>query len=493
MLASLKKMFEPIDLTKGTIWKVIIWFSIPILISYVFQQIYTIADAAICGQFLNQNQVAGVNNTGNLTFIVLQFAFGCTAGFSVITANKVGSKNLDGIRKSLAMQIVLCLFISVILTIIAVLCINPLLSIIGLSSSTNPVQDEIYRSAYMYLLIIFLGTIAQIFYNLICSFLRSVGDSLTPLLFLIFSTFLNIALDFLFIACFRMGVAGAAIATVIAQSIAAVGCFFYTFMKYKDYRLHKDDFKIESTFVKKHLKLGLPLAFQFSILAVGLIVMQSVIVKFDSNLGGEVVSSYAQNGFGAATKLNNFLMCPFNALGTAMLSFCGQNYGANQRQRIRKGVTQALLISLIEYIIFAGIGLLLTINGFYLYIFYSPEKINDMAIHYGNIYLYCDLSLYFILGFLFVLRNSLQGVERTLFPFLAGFGELVARTAVCLTIPNLINGGPISIEASDSALYGLTFADPMAWVFATSFLIYGTIKYIYHIPKTQKKEMIQIS
>ncbi|UKI51093.1 MAG: hypothetical protein L6U99_07180 [Clostridium sp.] len=148
-------------------------------------------------------------------------------------------------------------------------------------------------------------------------------------------------------------------------------------------------------FMLKHLKLGLPLAFQFSILCIGLIVMQSVIVKFDTNASGEVVVAYAQNGFGAATKLNNFLMCPFNALGTAMLSYCGQNYGANEIKRVKKGVTEAFIIGFIEYIIFAGIGLLLTINGFYLHIFYSADKINDITIHYGNMYLYCDLSLYF--------------------------------------------------------------------------------------------------
>ncbi len=479
MLNKLKSLFKPIDLTKGSIWKVIVFFSIPILLSYLFQQIYTIADAAICGQYLNENQVAGVNNTGNIVFIVLQFAFGCTAGFSVITSNSVGQKDKDGIRKSFAMQIKLSLYISIILTIIACLSVNPLLKVIGLSKSTEPVQNEIYKSAYTYVLIIFIGTIAQIFYNLICSFLRSIGDSLTPLIFLIISTVLNIILDLLFIAVFKWGVSGAAIATVIAQAVSAIGCFIYTFYHFKDYRPCKADFKRNMPFMLKHLKLGLPLAFQFSILCIGLIVMQSVIVKFDTNAQGEVVVAYAQNGFGAATKLNNFLMCPFNALGTAMLSYCGQNYGANEIKRVKKGVTEAFIIGFIEYVIFAGIGLLLTINGFYLYIFYSADKINDITIHYGNMYLYCDLSLYFILGMLFILRNSLQGIGKALFPFLAGVGELVARTSICLILPPLLNGGPITIDAKANSLLGLTFADPLAWTFATSIMLYGMIKYIY--------------
>lgn len=478
----MKNLFKPVDLTKGTIWKSILIFTFPILLSYIFQQIYTIADAAICGQFLNENQVAGVNNTGNLVFIVLQFAFGCTAGFSVITANKVGQNDHNGICKSFAIQIKLSLYIGIILTVLACLIIDPLLAVIGLRSSSNLVQNEIYESARLYLLIIFLGSLAQIFYNLICSFLRSVGDSLSPLLFLIFSTILNIALDLIFIALLDMGVAGAAVATVIAQATSALGCFIYTFIKYPQYRLHKDDFTSDIKFNIKHLKLGLPLAFQFSILCIGLIVMQAIIVKFDTNPSGIVVSSYAQNGFGAATKLNSFLMCPFNALGTAMLSYCGQNFGANNKKRIKKGVTQALIISFAFYIIFGGIGMLLTINGAYMYIFYSKDKINDITIHYGNIYLYCDLSLYFILGVLFVLRNSLQGIGAALFPFLAGVGELCGRTTVCLILPRLLNGGPINTEASQKALYGLTFADPMAWTFAVLIMIYGIVKYVYKCP-----------
>ena len=180
-------------------------------------------------------------------------------------------------------------------------------------------------------------------------------------------------------------------------------------------------------------------------------------------------------------------MCPFNALGTAMLSFCGQNAGANQTKRIKKGVTQALLIVLVEYVVFAGVGLLLTLNGFYLYIFYSPDKINAQTIHYGNIYLYCDLGLYFILGFLFVFRNALQGVGRALFPFLAGIGELVGRIAVCLILPTAINGGPISTEAKPEALIGLAFADPLAWLFAVLLMLYGVVFYIYKRKDTPLK------
>lgn len=480
-MSTLKKLFHPVDLTEGTIWKIILWFSLPILISYLFQQIYTIADASICGKYLDANQVAGVNNTGNLVFMVLQFAFGCTAGFSVITSNMVGKKDDEGVKKSFAIQIRLSVYVSILLTLAACLLAKPMLGLMGLKNSDNAVQNEIFESAYTYIIIIYIGITAQLFYNLICSFLRSIGDSLVPLIFLIISTILNIILDIAFIAIFKWGVAGAAIATVIAQLISAIACFIYTYIKYPNYRLEKRHFKTDIKSAWEHLKLGLPLAMQFSILAIGLIVMQAGIIKFDTDINGVVVVSYAQNGFGAASKLNGFLMCPFNAIGTAMLSYCGQNSGAGKYKRIKDGVNQALLISFIGYIIIGGIGMLLTIDGFYMRAFYSSDKINKMTIYYGNHYLYCDLSLYFIAGTLFIYRNSMQGVGKSLFPFLAGIGELIARIAICTLLPEILNGGPININAKHKAIYGITFADPLAWAFAVIILAYGVIKYIYKV------------
>lgn len=472
-------IFKPMDLTKKSPIKCILLFTLPILLSYLLQQVYTIADAAICGQFLNSNEVAGVNNTTNLVFLVLQFVLGITAGFSVITSNLYGQNNISGIRRSFATQIKLAFVVSIAVTIISVFLINPLLSLIGLRESVEAVQNEIYNAAYIYILIIYLGIFTQVFYNLICSFLRSVGDSTTPLLFLLLSSVINIVLDLLFITIFKWGVPGAAIATVIAQGISAIGCFIYTFIKYKEYRLSKSDFKIDFGYGFKHLKMGLPLALQFSILSIGLIVMQSGIVQFDSNELGQVIRSDAQNGFGAAIKLNNLLMCPYNALGTTMLTYCGQNLGANNFKRIKKGINGAMLIEVISFVILGGIGLLLTINGSYLYLFYSSDKITPEAINFGNAYLYCDMCLYFILGALIVFRNSIQGLGKSLFPFLAGIGELAARTSVCLTLPSLLNGGKVTVDANVHALFGLAIADPFAWICACLFLFIGAWLYVY--------------
>lgn len=469
-----KRMFQTVDLTKGKIWQVISIFALPILLSYLLQQIYTISDAAICGWFLNSNQVAGVNNTSNITYIVLQFAFGCTAGFSVVSANKIGHGDTEGARKSLLVQIILSAIISIILTIVAILCIGLLLKFIGLSKEAN---EEIYNSAYIYTFIIFLGTAAQVFYNLACSFLRSLGNSVMPLLFLLFSTILNIVLDILFIGPFKMGVAGAAIATVLAQALSAILSFIYIFVKLKEYRFHKADFKFPKGYIKKHLVLGLPLAFQFSILAIGLIVMQATTIKFDIMPDG-TLSYESQLGYGAACKLNNFLMTPFNALGTAMLSYCGQNGGSGNYKRLRSGIKQSYLIMLVLYVVFAGVGLLLTIKGAYLYIFLSKDKINDLTIKYGNLYLRTVLPFYPILGVLFILRNSLQGVEKPLFPFLAGVGELLARTLSCLFLPALANGGPLDRSASDLSYIITCAADIFSWTFACIPLVTGYLIFL---------------
>lgn len=477
LLNKIKNFFKPIDLTKGVIWKVIIQFTLPIIISYLLQQLYVLSDAAIVGQNLSADEVAGVNDTSSIIFIFMQFAFGCTAGFCVILCNKIGALDEKGIKKSFATQIILCSIITIILTILALLCINPLLKWVNVTKDNLVV----YNSAYTYCFIIFIGLVAQLFFNFILSVLRSIGDSFTPLLFLFISTILNILLDVLFIKTFKMGVAGAAIATILTQILCTIGCFIYSLKKYEYLRLTKEDFKISLKDISSHLKQGIPLGLQFSVLSIGLIVMLAETVKFDLDPSGVMVAlNPAQNGVGAANKLINFAMAPLSALGTAMVSYNAQNLGAKNYLRVKSGTNQALVLSIILYVICSGISLLLSINGAYQYIFLSPDKITSESIRFGNTYLYVDLSLFIILGFLFVLRNSVQGIGKSIYTLLAGAGELVARVGICSFLPKLINGGPINSLASHNSFVALCFADPGAWIFAVLFLI---IPYFKHILK----------
>ena len=466
-------LFQPIDLTEGTCWKTIFLFSIPIIISYLLQQIYTISDAAIVGQTLAADEVAGVNDTSPIAFIFLQFAFGVSAGFCAVTARSVGAHDEAAVRRSLATQIVLSAALTVALTALALVLLNPMLAWINLT----PASGEVYRAAFTYCAIIFAGIGAQLFYNFICSFLRSLGDSVTPLLFLLFSTALNVGLDLLFIVTFHWGVAGAAIATVLAQLLSTIGCFCYAFARYPKLRLHREDWAITRHDIGQHALQGIPLGLQFSVLAIGIIVVQSVVVKFDI-LDGQMVSNAAQNGFGAANKFTGSLMTLLNGLGTAMTSFVAQNLGAGNFERIRKGARQALVMFAIATAISSALGFLASIGNFYLHLFLSADKVTPDTIRFGNGYMRVDMSLMLFLGGVFLLRNCVQGIGKPQFILGGGIAELVARVLVCLLLPAAVAGGEVSAAAPHAAYLALCLADPMAWFAADLVMVIPFIRNI---------------
>lgn len=461
----IKNLFKPMDLTKGSPLKSILIFMLPILLSLLFQQVYTISDAAIVGQNLSSSEVAGVNDVYGLFYIVIQFAFGCTAGFSVVTSNKAGAKDEGGMRRSFAVQIFLCLLISIVLTVIVLPLTENLLSIIGITK-----DNDVYKYAYGYLFIIYAGLFTQIFYNLAVSVLRSIGDSLAPLLFLIGSTIINIVLDILLIVFFHLGVEGAAFATVLSQFLAALISFIYIYAHYPLLRLRKEDLRFSWKDIWQHIRLGLPLAFQFSILAIGLIILQSAVIHFDVSGVQD-----CQNGYGVAVKFNDLMMTPFNALGASILSYQGQNYGAGSLKRIQKGFKDSMILMLIFYFIFGGGAALLAINGTFASFFLSSDSLNDRVRFYASTYIFIDSAFYFLLGSLFVFRNTLQGIGKSIFPLLSGFAELLARSLICTFIPRLIDpANPIT----DKAYIGLAFSDSFAWCLAVFVMLYGIIHYV---------------
>ncbi len=462
----IKKLFDPVELTSGSIYKSLIAFLIPIVLSMLFQQLYTLTDALIVGQTLSEEEVAGVNSSSPLVFIVLQFGMGCTAGFSVVISEKIGMKDIDAVKKSFFVQIVLSIAISALLTLIGIFLIPTMLSWLGINPSTSDLaMQKEYDAAYTYLLFIYAGIIFQLFYNLIVSVLRALGDSFTPFLFLVGSTILNVGLDLLFIMAFNWGVAGSAIATVISQGVAALGALIYGYKKYSCLQIRKEDFKAPLKLYGKHLYNGLPMGFQFSVLEIGIIVMQAAVIAFDFTPSGLMVSGLpAQMGYGTACKIFGLLMTFLNGLGTAVLSFVSQNIGAGKYKRVRQGIKASLIIGVVLWLFILAIGLLLTINGSYEYLFLSKEKVTSESIRYGNTYLYVSVPMMIILMVLFVERNALQGLQKPLWPFLSGVGELVARTLVCLYLPALVNGGPINSEASTFAFIAVSSADPAAWI-----------------------------
>ena len=436
-----------VDLLSGDEGWVIFKFSVPIILSYLLQQIYTISDAAICGQTLGVDDIAGVNDVFPILFIFLQFAVGCTAGFSVITSIAAGRGDQARVRRSFAAQLVLGGVLSLALTGVAVLTLKPLLRFIGLSEA-NP---GVWRAAYQYSLVIFLGIFAQLYYNLICSVLRSLGDSTTPLIFLLFSTVLNIGLDLLFILAFRLGVIGAAAATVLAQAVSALLCLLYAFGKYPELHLSGQDFRAELSVYAQHLSQGLPMGLQFSVLAIGIIVMQRALVGFDIGPDGIMAAGNpAQNGFGAANKLNNFLMCPMNALSTAIVSFNAQNYGAGQRQRIRRGFRDATLVS-------AGFSALISLLVCVfaqplMRIFVQAGEVEVLAA--GVRYLRIEGACYVGIGCLFLLYGFYRAVKRPGMSVVLTVISLGVRVALAYLL-----AGPVGE-------IGIWAAIPIGWALA---------------------------
>lgn len=463
-------MREQKGFLEGSILKAVIIFMIPVLLANFCQLFYSMTDAIICGYFLEADEVAGLNNSSCIIVIVLNFINGCASGFSVETAKMVGRKADNEIRVTLSISLFLIVIVGVILVVVAILLLPVALSLLGLSIEGNYL---IYTSAKNYLTVLFLGLVFMTIYNLLLCFFRSMGNSVLPLIFLIISTLLNIGLDLFFIIVLDFSVMGVAFATIISQCFCAVVLFLYLFKKKRIYFPKFTDLKfLNRQKVFNYLKQGLPLGFQFSLLGLGLLVVQGSIIKFDYLENG-LIANECQIGFGAANKLHSFLMTPLTALGLTMLSFCGQNYGAADYSRIKKGIKLGLLLMVILCAIIIPLGYLFTIDGFYQRIFLSQEKINAKTLEYGRLFLGTVLPFYPLVGALYVLRNSIQGLSKPLFPFLGGLGELLGRSFVCLFIPPLVNGGAITREASQASFIATCLAEPVCWLLALIPLVVG--------------------
>ena len=394
---SLRGLFQPRDLTEGTPWKTILAFALPIIISYLLQQVYTISDAAIVGQTLTAGEVAGVNDTTSIIFIFLQFAFGVSAGFCVVTAAEVGAHHEAGVRRSLAAQILLSAALTVLLTGLALLLLKPMLAWINVT----PDNGEVYRAAYTYCAIIFAGIGAQLFYNFICSFLRSMGDSATPLAFLLFSTILNVGLDLLFILSFHWGVAGAAIATDISQLVSCVLSLRFLMKVDADYKVELSAIRPDQRMTSRIIRIGLPTG------------IQNMVISFSNVLVQSSVNSYgaaAMAGFAAYMKIDGFNILPVTSFSMAATTFVGQNYGAGNLKRVKNGMWVTLGMGVL-YTLCTG-ALLLTFQNPIMHLFTSDETVvafGCSAMHY-----FCPF--YFLLAILHGMAGAVRGTGRSVPP-----------------------------------------------------------------------------
>ena len=385
------------DMTKGNPRKIFIYFTIPLLIGNIFQQLYSMVDTIIVGRFVGVNALAALGACNSLFFLVNGLVLGLTSGFAVLVAQKFGAKDEKGVKKAVASNITLTIVLTVIITIVALLAVKPLLNMMN-------TPENIYEDARIYITLIYAGIITQTGYNMAAGILRALGDSKTPLYFLIVASILNVILDLIFIINFNMGVAGAAYATNIAQGVSAVLCFIYSYKKFKILRLKKEDFKVEKEYYTTHLKIAIPMSMQFSVTAVGIIIIQSAINTF----GSVVIASYT-----AASKVLQLVMQPSTSFGVTVLVTLGKYF------------------------------VMLFIENPTPEIFdYAQQVLNYSAI-------------FFIpLGFIFVYRNVLQGMGESFVPMMAGFFELAARATVAFTLPKVIG------------FTGICLSDPIAWISA---------------------------
>lgn len=440
------------DMTTGKPMGLILRFCGPMVFGNILQQLYSMVDTVIVGRYLGTAALAGVGATGAISFLIVGFATGICTGLSIPVAQAFGAKDYRKMRKFMANAYYIAALIAVLLTILTMLATGTILR-------WMKTPDDIYSYAYDYIIVIFGGIFTSILYNLLAAMLRAVGDSKSPILFLAIASFLNIVLDLFFVLALDSGVAGAGYATVISQGVSGLLCLLYLYRKFPVMRLQAGEMKLEPAQCVRLISIGLPMALQFSITAVGSIILQTSV----NTLGSLAVTSVT-----AAQKICAIVMGPLESLGITMATYCGQNLGAKQFERIRDGIRRSIAISM-SYCVFS-ILFLCFLGRYTAYLFLDPSEteVIRLAVQYMRV----NALFYPVLGILFILRNSLQGMGYSLMPMMAGASELVARSCVCfLLVP--VFGYAAAIMAS-----------PVAWIFADILLI---SVYFYDMRRLKKQ------
>lgn len=444
------------DMTRGNPGKIIWNFTIPIFIGNMFQQIYNMADTIIVGKFVGNSALAAVGSCGTLMFLILGFLMGLTAGFTVVTAQHYGAGNEKAMRQSVASAAILSAVISVVMTVISMVMMRHILHWMNTPS-------DMYDQAYGYIMVICGGIAAQVLYNLLASILRALGDSKRPLYFLILAALLNIVLDLVFIIAFQMGAPGAAYATVISQGVSGLLCLVYIVRKVPELHLHKEDWKLNWDLARWQMKIGFPMAFQYSITAIGTIVVQASL---------NILGSVAVAGFSAANKIEQLFNQAYVALGTTMATYCAQNMGAGKLDRIRKGFRSGNGIGIIYAVV---TGAVVFFAGKYMTGLFVSENVGVIT-NYVDIYLKCVGISFIPLVFVNVYRNGIQGMGYGFLPMTAGIAELIGRSGAALL-------------ASRAGSYaGICMASPVAWVLAGGLLI---VMYLWIMKQQEKRRRPQ--
>lgn len=428
------------DMTSGSPLKLILGFSVPMLLGLLFQQFYSMVDTAIVGKFLGITALAGVGSTGSVNFLIIGLCTGICNGFAIPVAQKFGAREESAMRKYVANAAKLAVLLSVVITILVVALCKPILTAMA-------TPEDIYEYAYRYIVIVFAGIPFTFLYNLTAGILRALGDSKSPILFLGISSALNIGLDLLFILVFQWNVAGAAIATVLAQGISGGICLMYIKKRFPILHAAKEERQWQKHYVKRLLTIGIPMGLQYSITAVGTIVIQWAVNGFRDE---EIIA-----GVTAAQKLTNLFFTPYDALGATMATYAGQNTGARSYTRVKQGLFAASGIGLI-YAILACIAQFFATKALLLLFTDASETV---VIDYAFLFVMFSAIGSPALVFVNVVRFTIQGMGFSAFAILAGVFEMCARTFAGLVLTPLFG------------YYAVCLAHPLAWIAADLFLI----------------------
>lgn len=428
------------DMTVGKPMKMILDFTVPVFIGGVFQQFYNMMDAVIVGKFVGTKALAAVGATGTIMFLILGFLMGLTAGFTVLTAQKFGAGRMDEVRQTVGNAAILSGIVSVIMTAASMLFMKKILMIMN-------TPEDIFTDAYGYIMIICGGIFAQVLYNILASILRALGNSRTPLYFLIFSALLNVVLDLVFIMVFHMGVSGAAWATVISQGVSGVLCLVYIVKFVPELHLEKDDWRLRKGITMNQLSIGFPMGIQYSITAIGTMMVQTSL---------NLLGSYAVAAYTAGTKIENIFSQAFVAIGTTMATYNAQNIGAGRLDRVKEGFRASHILG-VTYAVVTGLILAFWGKNFaYLFISDNAAEVIPMV----DRYLKCVAAFFVPLHLVNDLRNGIQGMGYGILPMLAGVAELTGRGITAL------------IAGHQKSYFMACLASPMAWIVASALLVF---------------------
>ena len=437
------------DMTVGSPMKLVFQFAIPLMLGNLFQQFYSMVDTIIVGRFLGTESLAAVGSTGSINFLILGFCLGTCAGFTIPVAQSFGSKDIQALKRYVGNIVWLAGGFSLLFTVATALLCRPILQ--WMDTPADIIDD-----AYRYIMVVFLGIPTIVLYNVLASLLRAVGDSRTPVVFLVIASLLNIALDLFLIVVIPMGVAGAAWATVISQGISGLCCLIFIWEKFPLLHISRDDLIPRKPYIKRLLSMGVPMGLQSSITAVGSILLQTSV----NGLGSVVVAAIT-----AASKLYQLFGCVFDALGVAMSTYGGQNIGARRGDRIFPGLRAGMIIGSVYSILALVVILLFGKPMLQLFVDSSETLIIDQAYQFMVI----QVSFFIPLAGVNVIRLLIQGMGYSKLAVFAGVFEMVARGSVGLFL--------VPAFGFNMAC----FASPAAWILADSFLIPAYLKVMRHV------------